>query len=138
MSKLSSEPNLSWQTEIQTREEEARVAFLKADLAALDKIFSDSFTVNSPLQRVIEKRELFEALRSGRIRHQTCELEIEHMKQFGDLVVVMGKDRVMDPPDGIISHRRFTNIWKRDRGVWQMIARHAHVVSREADKTQNS
>ena len=122
----------SWETEIRTREEEGRVAFLKADLVALDKLWGDSFAVNSPLQKVLEKQQVLEALRSGQIRHETFEIEIEYMRRHGDVVVVMGRDRVVDPPDGAVSQRRFTNIWKLDGSVWRSIARHAHIVSREA------
>jgi hypothetical protein len=44
----------------------------------------------------------------------------------------MGNDTVTDPPDGAISRRRFSNIWQLQDGRWRMIARHAHVVSRQA------
>ncbi|TXH74876.1 MAG: hypothetical protein E6Q82_07755 [Thiobacillus sp.] len=54
------------------------------------------------------------------------------MSRHGDTVVVMGRDSVVDPPDGTVSRRRYTNIWKLDGDVWRSIARHAHVVSREA------
>ncbi|WP_296767652.1 nuclear transport factor 2 family protein [Thiobacillus sp.] len=66
------------------------------------------------------------------MRHSAYELEIEHMSRHGDTVVVMGRDSVVDPPDGTVSRRRYTNIWKLDGDVWRSIARHAHVVSREA------
>lgn len=121
----------SWQEQIRAREEEARAAFLQADLIALDGIFADSLTVNSPLQRLMTKPLLFEALRSGRIRHLENEAEIEYIQRYGDSVVVMGHDWVIDPPDRMLSRRRFTNLWCLDRGAWRLVARHAHIVSRE-------
>ncbi len=122
----------SWQDEIRKREEEARVAFLTADLAALEGLWADGFAVNSPLQKVLEKKSLMEALRAGRIRHQSYECEIEYMNRAGDVVVVMGRDRVVDPPNGVVSQRRYTNVWRLEGGMWRSIARHAHVVSRDA------
>jgi hypothetical protein len=44
----------------------------------------------------------------------------------------MGNDRVTDPPDGTISRRRFTNLWRIEGGTWRCFAPHANVVRREA------
>jgi hypothetical protein len=94
-------------------------------------LWADQYAVNSPLHQVHGKQRLFELLRAGRIRHNAYEPEIEHISRHGDVVVVMGRDTVVDPPDGARSRRRFTNIWQLQQGVWRSIARHAHVVSRE-------
>ena len=118
----------AWEAEIRAREEALRTAFLAADIAALDTLFADDYIVNSPLQRVLDKPRLLELLRTGRIRHSAFEVEIEHVSRQGEVVVVMGRDSVVDPPDGTRSHRRFTNIWRHDGGMWRSIARHAHVV----------
>lgn len=123
------ETSTAWEQEIRAREEALRIAFLAADTAALDEILADGYVVNSPLQRVLEKPQLLELLRAGRIRHSAFEVEIEHMSRHGEVVVVMGRDSVVDPPDGALTHRRFTNIWRLEAGIWRSIARHAHVVS---------
>ena len=121
----------TWERDIRTREEEARAAFLAADVQALEQLWADGYVVNSPLQQVLEKPRLLALLQSGRIRHSAYECEIEHMSRHGDVVVVMGRDRVADPPDGAVSRRRYTNVWQLENGRWRSIARHAHVVSRE-------
>lgn len=48
-----------------------------------------------------------------------------------DQDLIAGHDRMADPPDGLIL-RRYTNVWQHEGGRWRSIARHAHVVSREA------
>jgi ketosteroid isomerase-like protein len=120
-----------WEQEIRAREEENRIAFLNADVAALDRLWTDDFLVNSPLNLVNDKRGTLTLLETGRIRHTSLAYEIERMVGHGDVIVVMGRDRVTDPPDGTISHRRFTNLWRLDGGAWRCFARHANVVSRE-------
>ncbi len=122
----------TWEQEIRTREEEACAAFLKAELGTLDRLWADGYIVNSPLQQVLEKPKVLALLQAGRIRHTLYEYEIEQIARHGDVVVVMGSDRVADPPDGTVSRRRFTNVWRLEHGQWRSIARHAHVVSREA------
>lgn len=46
-------------------------------------------------------------------------------------LLVMARERVMDPPDGTITHRRFTNLWRLEDGSWRCFARHANVVTLE-------
>ena len=93
--------------------------------------YNPFFAVNSPLNFVNDKRRTLALLEAGRIRHTSLTSEIEHMACHGDVVVVMGRDRVTDPPDGTITHRRFTNLWRLDGGRWRCFARHANVVARE-------
>jgi ketosteroid isomerase-like protein len=121
----------TWKHDILAREEENRVAFLAADVATLNRLWTDDFLVNSPLNLVNDKRRTLALLEAGRIRHTSLTSEIEHMSRNGDVVVIMGSDRVTDPPDGMITHRRFTNLWRLEEGVWRCFARHASVVSRE-------
>lgn len=127
----SSPADASWRDEIGAREEAARLAFLHADMDALNDLFANGFVVNSPLQRLMTKPQLFDALRTGRIRHLQYEGAIEHMTRLGDIVIVMGNDWVTDAPDGALLRRRFTNVWSHETGAWRLVARHAHVVSRE-------
>jgi ketosteroid isomerase-like protein len=120
-----------WEQAIRAREEENRVAFLAADVAALDRLWTDDFSVNSPLNLVNDKRRTLALLEAGRIRHTSLTAEIEHMSRHADVVVVMGSDRVTDPPDGTVTNRRFTNLWRLEGGAWRCFARHANMVSRE-------
>ena len=122
----------TWEQDIRAREEENRVAFLAADLAALDRLWADDFLVNSPINVVNGKRQTLALLEAGRIRHTSMTTEIEQMARHGDIVVVMGSDRVTDPPDGTITHRRFTNLWRLEGGSWRCFARHANAVRRES------
>ena len=121
----------SWDTEIRAREEALRVAFLNADMRALDDLIADDYIVNSPLHKVVAKALLLQLLETGRLRHLSFESRIETMQRHGDTVVVMGGDRVVDGPDRVCSTRRFTNLWQLKDGRWRSTARHAHVVSRE-------
>jgi len=121
----------TWEQDIRAHEEQNRIAFLAADLPTLERLWADDFIVNSPLNHVNEKRRTLELLEAGRIRHTSLTAEIERMVRHDDVVVVMGSERVTDPPDGTITHRRFTNLWRREGGAWRCFARHANVVKRE-------
>jgi hypothetical protein len=119
-----------WEHEVRARERRSQEAFLALDLGTLDELLADGYVVNSPLQRVVQKKELFDLLRAGRIRHSEYTSEIDQISRFGDVVLIMGQDRVVDPPDGAITLRRYTNIWQRKEGVWRAIGRQATAISR--------
>jgi ketosteroid isomerase-like protein len=121
----------SWEQDIRAREEENRVAFLAGDVAVLDRLWTDDFLVNSPLSLVNDKPRTLALLQAGRIRHSSFTVDIEQMACHGDVVVVMGRDRVTDGPEQTVSHRRFTNLWRLDGGAWRCFARHANVERRE-------
>jgi hypothetical protein len=122
---------MTWEQDIRSREEENRIAFLNADVATLERLWTDDFLVNSPLNLVNDKPRTLALLQAGRIRHTSLTAEIEHMACHDDVVVVMGRDRVTDPPDGAITHRRFTNLWRLEGGEWRCFARHANAFARE-------
>lgn len=83
------ESSSAWEHEIRAREEALRIAFLAADTPALEELFADGYIVNSPLQQVLEKPRLLELLRTGRIRHSSFDVEIEHISRQGEVAVVM-------------------------------------------------
>ena len=119
-----------WEQEIRSLEEQARLAFLQADTDTLTRLWADDFTVNSPHERIHQKAQVLSLLAAGRIRHTTYACEIEQVSRHGDVVVVMGRDRVTDPPDGALTRRRYTNVWQLREGRWRAIARHAQVATR--------
>jgi ketosteroid isomerase-like protein len=118
----------TWERDVRELEARHHAAFLAADLPTLERLWADGFLVNSPLDVVSDKARVLELLQAGRIRHTTYTYEIEHLRRHGDVVVVMGQDRVTNPPDDTPLRRRFTNVWQWDGVAWRCIARHAHVV----------
>jgi hypothetical protein len=125
----------AWGAEIRAREDALRLAFLHADLRALDELVADDYLVNSSLHKVLVKPMLLQLLETGRLRYLSFESRIETMQRHGDTVVVMGGDRVVEGPDRACSNRRFTNLWQLRDGRWQTTARHTHVVTLESNAT---
>ena len=117
-----------WRREIEDLEEQGRRAFLAQDIAALKRLMSDDFIVNSPLNRIHTGDQVLDLLARGVIRHLSYDVHIELIQRHGDVVFVMGRDVVTNPPDAVALHRRFTNVWEPAGGSWRMIARHAQPV----------
>lgn len=118
-----------WQEKVIALEDENRRAFVARDFERLEDLWSDQFVVNSPINRVNDKRQLLDLLRAGTIAHSSLQGQIELIQRLGNLVVVMGSEVVTSAPDGPIIRRRFTNLWLAEGGTWRLMVRHANVIA---------
>lgn len=122
----------AWEQEVRAAEQKHRAAFLAGDVAALQATFSDDFVVNSPLNVVVDKARLLDMVRKGVLTISSFEQNIDQVRRYGDVVVVMGGDRVVyaapSPNAGQTHRRRFTDLWRRDGGRWRFVARQASLI----------
>ncbi|MDQ3687344.1 MAG: nuclear transport factor 2 family protein [Acidobacteriota bacterium] len=133
VSAQSAQRNDSLEQEIRKLDLANAEAVLRSDITALDKLWAEDFTVNAPGNRVIKgKKEVFELIRAGIIKYSSFVREIETVLVHGDTVVVMGLETVKPignaPGAGQTLRRRFTNIWMKRQGQWQLTARHANII----------
>jgi ketosteroid isomerase-like protein len=122
-------PHADWQAEIASLEDDANEAFLSRDLERLDELFSDELLVNSPVNRINDKKTLLQLLGTGVIGHVSTTIRHELIRRAGDLVIVMGSDEVKNSPTEPMLRRRFTNVWRREGDRWRLYIRHANVIA---------
>ncbi len=118
---------------IRRLEEQERQAVLQRDLTALEQLWSEALIVNNPQNQISAKRsDVLALVRRGLIRYAAFERRIEAIQISGDIAVVMGAETVEPighaPRAGATVERRFTNIWRRQKDSWHMMARHANVI----------
>lgn len=131
---LSENPGL--QEVIRTLDLAHASAIFEGDALALERLMSDDVTVNHPTNRIVkEKKELLNLIEQGTIRYTRFERTPEKFLFFKNMVVVMGSEIVVPakgaPDADQILHRRYTNIWMKQHGKWQLKVRHAHNVCEE-------
>ena len=82
-------------------DDQERVAALKRDLPALERLWSEQFTVNAPNnQIVIGRRAVMETfVHSSVINFSTFERHIEFIRADGDFVFIMGLETVVPASD---------------------------------------
>ena len=124
--------------DVRSLDDQERVAALERNVAELERLWSDDFTVNAPNnQVVIGKRAVLDTfVIGGVINFSSFEREIEFIRIDGDFAVIMGAETVRPisnaPEAGLRAgetiQRRFTNIWKREAGTWRLFWRHANVI----------
>jgi ketosteroid isomerase-like protein len=125
---------------VRALDDEERLAALKRDVPALERLWSDQFILNAPNNKVVVGRRaaLDVFVRSGIINFSKFERQIEYIHADGPYVIVMGLETVQPisdaPSAGLVAgqliKRRFTNIWKNETGTWRLFVRHANVIPR--------
>ena len=121
-------------------DDQERIAAVKGDVPALERLWSDQFVVNAPNnQVVVGKRAVLDTfVGAGVINFSSFERHIEFVRHDGDFVFIMGLETVRPltdaPAAGLVAgqaiQRRFTNLWKREGNTWRLFARHANVIPR--------
>jgi ketosteroid isomerase-like protein len=123
---------------VRALDEQARIAALTRDVAALERLWSDQLVVNAPNnQVVIGKRAVIDDfVHAGVINFSSFERQIEFIRIDGDFATTMGVETVRPVTDAPASglkagqqiQRRFTNIWRREQDTWRLFIRHANVI----------
>jgi len=111
-------------------------AVLASDVPTMEKLWTDDFTVNAPSNRVLKgKNDAIKAVKDGFLDYSSFERDVEAVLVHGDTVILMGQETVKPkgkaPFAGQTLRRRFTNIWMKRDGRWQLTARQATIIDRE-------
>ena len=113
-----------------------RDAVASVNLEAIRAISHPNLRVNAPSNRILTGGDLVKMVESGEIRNEVFERVPEEVVITGSIGVVMGHETVFP---GAASeqarmygrktlHRRYTNVFIREGGVWRHLARHANVI----------
>lgn len=109
---------------------------LHKDIAVLETIWAEDFTVNNPRNSISRGRdEVVALIRTGIIDYSSFAREIEAVLFRGEAVIVMGSETITPvgkaPFAGQTIRRRFTHFWMKRNGEWRLTARHANVICRD-------
>ena len=105
-------------------------AHLRGDTAALDVLWANDLTVTVPKMPVMTKKEVIEISRAGRIKFQRYETSGVRIRVYGDAAVVTGRllrTRNLNGRD-VEDNWRFTKVYIRRAGKWQVVAWHASTI----------
>ena len=103
--------------------------------AGIDNL-SSTFVANTPDRGVVTGAEMKEFFKSGTVKYDDIKLNIEYAGAHGnDMVVIMGVEIVV-PGKGLRDagkhvYRRFTDVYRRENGIWRHDMRQANVFKVE-------
>jgi hypothetical protein len=109
-------------------------ALVADDNAAFARGLAADLVVNNPQNAVSMPGDTARMNAAGQIRYDSYARIIEYAGLRGELVLLMGEERVVRkgaPPDQV-EVRRFTDLWRQEGGVWRLTARQATKVQAEA------
>lgn len=129
----SAKGNDAVEQEISRLDAAEAAGLLRKDVAALEKLWAEDFTVNNPRNGITDGREAVVALiRNGVIDYASFVRKVETMLFHGDTVITMGLETIKPvgkaPFAGHTVRRRFTHFWMKRDGRWLLTARHANVI----------
>jgi ketosteroid isomerase-like protein len=119
---------------IRVLEDQERLAVLREDVAALERLWSPQFIVNNPQNAISADRAVvIDLVRQGRIRYSRFDRRVEAVRFNDDIAIVMGSETVVrkleNGDNGPPVDRRYSHVWKRTAAGWRLIARHANVIA---------
>lgn len=110
-----------------TRLELARAeAYLKRDIATLERLLPEHFTFNRAVGS-FGKEELLLLIESGRLTFDRLERQVESVRVYLGTAVAFGKDDVQAQYEGadIGGRYRFSNTYVWDGERWEVIVTHS-------------
>ena len=129
----STKPSAALETEIRRLDHDEAAGLLHKDVAALEKLWAEDFTVNNPRNGITHgRKEVVALIHNGTIDYASFVREIETILFYGDTVIVMGLETIEPvgkaPFAGQTVRRRYTHFWMKRQGRWLLTARHANVI----------
>jgi len=117
-------------TELSRLEKVWNEAHVQGDAAALEQLWADDLTVAVPNMALITKQTAVSMARSGRIKFKRYETSDIGIRVYGDAAVVTGvveRTRTLNGRD-VDDKWRFTKVYIRRAGRWQVVAWHASTI----------
>ena len=117
---------------IRKLEDAERQAILKSDTVQLSKLMSRKIVVQNPENAIVGYNQIMDRIKKGKISYSTFERRIDTISFINGIAIVMGEETLIPKTDtqpGKILKRRFTNMWTKENGSWQLTARQATIVS---------
>lgn len=132
---LPAQNRVALETTIRNLEQKVVQGILAADTHRLKEVWAPEFLVNTPRNTIANGRQaVFQNQRAGLINYSSFVRVVEEVQVQGKMVITMGHETFVSRNDipeakaGQEVRRRFTNIWRKKKGKWLQVARHASVI----------
>jgi ketosteroid isomerase-like protein len=99
-------------------------AMCRGDAAALEDLLADDLVYTHSSARLDTKRSLIDGMTNGAAAYQSMDTSDVKAVDCGDTVVLTGRAdiRVVARGNPLTLNVRFTDVWARRGGQWQMVA----------------
>jgi ketosteroid isomerase-like protein len=110
--------------EVIQAEQRWAAAYRTLDLATLDALMADEYTIIQPGGQLVGKVETLVSLASGQRGWDCAESDQHAVRIYGDTAVVIGRWRARGLNHGVTFDyaARYLGVWVKRAGRWQMVA----------------
>ena len=101
-------------------------AQIDADTVALNRIYADDFVGVGPSGTVRTKPQVISDFTSGGLKFQSITTDDVQVRVYGNTVVETGRSTMIGQDKNKVVPRdnRFTRVWVKLHGSWQLVANH--------------
>ena len=101
-------------------------AQIGADAVALERIYADDFIGIGPSGTVRTKAQVIADFTSGDLRFQSITTDDVQVRVYGNTAVETGRSTMIGQDKGkaVPRDNRFSRVWIRQRGRWQLVSNH--------------
>jgi ketosteroid isomerase-like protein len=110
----------SSEEQIKQLERDRQDAFIRGDIARIDRDTADDYTTINGSGAISDKPRMMKSLASGRTKVLAVSLEDLAARVYGDVAVLTGIYRDLNVTGGVETrvNARFTRVFVRERGRW--------------------
>jgi ketosteroid isomerase-like protein len=114
-------------------EQEMLDAMLKGDASANEKYMADSVVLTAPDGDVLDKARLVGDIKSGKLKMQSSTISDMQIRVLGDTAVAtyITTDKGTYGTQDISGRFRWTDVFKKQGGKWQLIAGHGSPAAKQ-------
>jgi hypothetical protein len=112
-------------------ETEGREATLKNDIEANDRLLADNWLNINPDGSITTKARLMKLLKESPFKIMSIENDEVLVRVYGAAAVVTGRSKTKrgQGSDVVTRHVRFTRVYARNKGRWQVVSAHNTLIS---------
>jgi ketosteroid isomerase-like protein len=120
---------------IRKLDEQRIQAQIHADKVALDRIYADDFIGVGPSGTVRKKPQVISDFTSGELKFQSITTDEVEIRIYGNTAVETGRSTMIGEDKGkpVPRDNRFTRVWVKQKGRWQLVANHYSLLVARSD-----
>jgi ketosteroid isomerase-like protein len=120
---------------IRRLDDERIQAQIHADKVALDRIYADDFIGVGPSGTVRKKPQVISDFTSGELKFQSITTDEVEIRIYGNTAVETGRSTMIGEDKGkpVPRDNRFTRVWVKQKGRWQLVANHYSLLVARSD-----
>jgi ketosteroid isomerase-like protein len=125
--------NTKTEQELLKANQEYDLALLRADAAALDRLYADEFVYTNPDGEIRNKVQQLAFTRSGDLKFESAKSSDVKVRVYGKTAVMTGRFNAKGTLKGetINVRERYTAVWVKQNGRWQLVAEQGNFIKQQ-------